>query len=155
MFHAAALLVIGADSVAVNSWDLSLVNPQVDTVLYDHFDGLKDLLKVEKYKDFMGTVTYTAKVNLGKDLPRYINLGRVCDICELKVNGKDLGVQWFGRRVYDLSGILHEGENIIEVKVVTLMANYTGAQKDGSIAKKWTKGATPSMGLIGPVKLYK
>lgn len=151
----APLPITGTDTLAVRNWDLTLVNPQIDTVITDHFDELTDLQKTEKYSTFMGTVTYKTTVNLGKELPRYINLGRVCDICELSVNGKNLGVDWFGRRVYDLTGALVEGDNTIEVKVTTVMANYTGSFPDGSIAKKWTKGATPSMGLIGPVKLYR
>lgn len=144
----------GKDTVAVAGWNLELRNPQVDTVMTFHLDTLKDLGKTDEFKDFMGTVTYTSTVTLGKDLPKYINLGSVCDICELKVNGKSLGTQWFGYRVYDISKAVREGENTIEVKVTTCMANYTGSDKKNNIAVRWTKGNRVPTGLVGPVKLY-
>ena len=144
----------GKDTVAVKGWDLELRNPQTDTLLTAHMDELQDLEKTEDFKNFMGTVVYKAKVNLDSALPSYINLGSVCDVCELKVNGVDLGVQWFGRRVYDISGAVRQGENEIEVKVTTRMANYTGSDEGNKIAFKWTKGLRVPAGLVGPVKLY-
>lgn len=80
-------------------------------------------------------------------------------MAELKVNGKDQGVRWYGRRVYDLSDALQPGENEIEVKVVTTMGNYMKTLTDNPTAQKWTnrknkEQPTQSMGLQGPVTLY-
>jgi len=148
------LPLTGKDTVAVMNWNLELRNPQIDTVMTFHLDTLKDLGKTDEFKNFMGTVTYTTSVKLGGKLAKYINLGSVSDICELKVNGKSLGTEWFGYRVYDISKAVCEGENTIEVKVTTRMANYTGSDEKNKIAFKWTKGNRVPAGLVGPVKLY-
>jgi hypothetical protein len=111
------------------------------------------------FRNFMGDVTYSIKVNLdGSSLPRYINLGKVADICELKVNGQEAGVKWFGERVYDIGHMLRKGENTLEIKVTTLMGNYMQTLKGNKVAQRFVlKRGQPYVpaGLIGPVKLYK
>ena len=72
--------------------------------------------------------------------------------------GKDPGTDWFGDRIYDVSGALHEGTNTIEVKVTTLMGNYIQTLKDNKVAQRFVlKRNQPyvSAGLIGPVMLYR
>jgi hypothetical protein len=94
----------------------------------------------------------------GSHKPRFINLGKVADICELTVNGKPCGVRWFGRRIYDISSLLVDGDNTIEVKVTTLMSNYLQTLKDNAVANRFVlRRNTPLVpaGLIGPVKLYR
>jgi hypothetical protein len=152
------LPVSGKDSVMVNNWKLTLHQAQKDTVMYTEMAELKDLKDTE-FKNFMGTVTYVADVSLkGSDMPEYINLGKVCDICELKVNGVSAGTRWFGRSIFDISSLLKKGNNTIEVKVTTLMGNYVRTLKDNKVAKRFVinrKQPMVSMGLLGPVKLYK
>ena len=116
-------------------------------------------MKDSSFVNFMGTVVYKTEVTLdGKDLPKYIDLGKVADICELKVNGKDAGMKWFGERIYDISPYVRGGENTIEVKVTTLMGNYIQTLKDNRAAQRFVLRRNQpyvSAGLIGPVKLYK
>ncbi len=151
----------GTDSLQVHGWHLTLHQPEKDTTWTADMDTLQDFKTMQDsaFVQFMGTVRYTTTVNLaGKQLPRYLNLGKVADICEVTVNGKDLGVQWFGRRIYDLAGLLHEGENTLEVKVTTLTGNYVQTLKDNKVARRFVinrKQPLVSAGLIGPVKLYK
>ncbi|HAY18483.1 MAG TPA: hypothetical protein DCY24_04685, partial [Rikenellaceae bacterium] len=60
-------------------------------------------------------------------------------------------------RVYDVTGLLSQGENTIEVKVTTLMGNYIQTLKDSKVAQRFVlkrKQPYVSAGLIGPVKLY-
>lgn len=120
--------------------------------------GLKDL-KDTDFKNFMGDATYTAKVNFTKtSLPRFINLGKVAEICTLTVNGVDCGTKWYGERIYDISGLVHEGENTIEVKVNTLMCNYLLSQPDNTATKRFLTRRNQgliSAGLLGPVKVYR
>lgn len=59
-------------------------------------------------------------------------------IAEVKVNGRDLGVSWYGRRIYDLSDVLHKGWNRIEVTVTTTMGNYLQTWTDNKLAQQWT-----------------
>jgi hypothetical protein len=148
----------GKDSVVVNDWKLTLHQAVKDTVMHTEMAELKDL-KDTGFKNFMGTVTYEASVNLkGPDLPKYINLGKVCDICELKINGRPAGIRWFGRSIFDVSSFLKAGDNAIEVKVTTLMGNYVATLKDNKVAQRFVinrKQPLVSMGLLGPVKLYR
>ncbi len=143
------------------AWDLTLHHAYPDSLFTARFDSLQDFKDMEDstFKHFMGEVLYSAKFTLdGKDLPKYINLGKVADICELKVNGKDAGMKWFGDRVYDISSLVRGGENTIEVKVTTLMGNYIQTLKDNKVAQRFVlrrnQPYVPA-GLIGPIQLYK
>lgn len=102
-----------------------------DTVL----PRLCDLRETD-LKDFSGTITYTAQLHLDsintangvsfapEDIG-CLDLGEVYDICELQVNGVDCGTKWYGRRIYtNLAGLLHPGQNTIEVRVTTTLNNY-------------------------------
>lgn len=148
----------GTDSLTFDSWKVSLHHQQEKWVKDTVVTELKDL-KDTKAVNFMGDVTYISSITLdGKNMPRYLNLGKVADICELKVNGSEAGVRWFGRAIYDLKGLLHDGENTIEVKVTTLSGNYLYTLKNNKVAQRFVikrKQPLMPMGLIGPVVMYK
>ncbi len=150
----------GDNAVKVEgSWDVKMHHSYPDTTWTASLDSLVDFkeMKDTAYKNFMGDVTYTKAVTLSGKLPKYLNLGKVADICEVSVNGKPLGVKWFGERVYDVAGALKQGDNTIEVKVTTLMGNYIQTLKDSKVAQRYIlKRNQPyvSAGLIGPVQLY-
>ncbi len=150
----------GDDAVKVDgSWDVKMHHSYPDTTWTASLDSLADFkeMKDTAYRNFMGDVTYTKTVTLSGKLPKCLNLGKVADICEVSVNGKPLGVKWFGERVYDVAGVLKQGENTIEVKVTTLMGNYIQTLKDNKVAQRYIlKRNQPyvSAGLIGPVQLY-
>ena len=142
-------------------WHLTLHQPHPDSTWTASLDTLQDFKDMADttFKNFMGTVVYNTTVTLdGKNLPKYINLGKVADICELKINGRDAGMMWFGERIYDISPFVKAGENTIEVKVTTLMGNYIQTLKDNRAAQRFVLRRNQpyvSAGLIGPVKLYK
>ena len=128
-------------------------------------------LRETQFKDFSGTVIYTARFHLDSlvndtlqgvaytpESLDCIDFGKVCDICELKVNGKDCGVKWYGDRRYDnLGGLLHPGENTIEIKVTTTLNNYAHTLTDNGVVQhfvlKRNVPTTPA-GLVGPVMFY-
>jgi hypothetical protein len=139
------------------------------TVEFHHLDGsvktttmqtLTDLKDNPASVSFSGTVLYRITVNADNGtLWKYCNLGKVAGISGLTVNGKDAGIQWYGRRVYRIDNLLQSGPNILEVKVVTTMGNYMKTLKDNGVAQKWTNEKRQdqpiqSMGLLGPVILY-
>ena len=141
------------------SWDLKMHHTWPDSTWTTKLDELQDFkdMKDTTFKNFMGEVTYTKTVSLSGKLPKYLNLGKVADICEVWVNGKPAGVKWFGERVYDVSGLLRQGENTIEVKVTTRMGNYIQTLKDNKVAQRFVLRRNQpyvSAGLIGPVTLY-
>ena len=149
----------GPQSRTLTGWDVELHHSREGWTKTDRMEQPTDL-KDTPWVDFTGTVTYRTTVDAGsKPGKMLLNLGKVYGVAELKVNGKDQGVRWYGRRVYDLSDALQPGENEIEVKVVTTMGNYMKTLTDNPTAQKWTnrknkEQPTQSMGLQGPVTLY-
>ena len=149
----------GDNYIELDSWSVSLHHAREGwTKHIEMADSLKDL-KNTQFANFMGDVTYTTTFNISGDtLPRYLNLGKVCEIAEVKINGRPAGVKWFGRRILDVNGLLHRGSNTIEVKVTTLMGNYMQTLKGNKVAQRFViKRNAPlrSMGLLGPVRLYR
>ncbi|WP_443938912.1 glycosyl hydrolase [Pedobacter sp. MW01-1-1] len=121
---------------------------------------LVDLKDRSEYVDFSGVVSYKTEVNLvdGQRF-KFLDLGVVHGISEVILNGQDLGVKWYGRRVYKLSNLLKKGTNQIEIKVTTVMVNYMKSLSENTTAQYWTnnkKKEQPlqSMGLVGPIHLF-
>lgn len=113
---------------------------------------------------FSGTATYTTSVTLEKVPHKVVmDLGKVGDMASVRINGKDAGFAWKSPFIYDVSGLLREGENTIEVEVTNRWANRV----IGEIPKPKKERLTftvvdfykpnaplfPS-GLMGPVKLF-
>ena len=68
-----------------------------------------------------------------------LDLGDVCEIARLTINGKAAGVRLWAPYTFDLTGLLQEGVNTISVEVSNALANGMSHSK------------LPS-GLLGPVK---
>ncbi len=98
-------------------------------------DGREDL------RLFSGTVRYSCVFKAGPS-PAYpaLDLGSVRETAEVFVNGRPAGVRLWGPFRYDLSGLLREGENTLEVLVTN-----TPAPK--------TDGVSLPFGLAGPVRV--
>lgn len=141
-------------------WEVELRHSREETVKKVHFDKLIDLKDAPDYVHFCGTAVYRKSVQVSSPAATVLNLGLVEGICEVFVNGKSCGVKWYGRRIYPIADLLVKGENEIEVHVVTVMGNYMKTLTDNKIAQAWTNrksGPQPdqSMGLVGPVTIYK
>ena len=152
------------------TWQLTLTHAvegwRRDTVMTELCD-----LRETQYKDFSGTLVYTARFHLdphNKDTLQdvaytpesldCIDLGKVYDICELTVNGTPCGIRWYGERSYcNLGGLLHAGNNVIEIKVTTTLNNYVHTLTDNGVVQhfvlKRNIPTTPA-GLVGPVMFF-
>jgi hypothetical protein len=152
--------VTGANSMAVpGSWSVEFRH--IDGSTKQHtMNELKDLKELPDYVHFSGIVIYRAQVTLPDTAKlQWLNLGKVAGVSEVSINGKPAGVQWYGRRICSLAGLLVSGNNTIEVKVTTVMGNYLKTLKDNGVAQYWTNEKRKdqplqSMGLIGPVTMY-
>jgi hypothetical protein len=98
---------------------------------------------------FAGTILYQAEFNAPDKKRTFLDLGKCCDISEVKLNGKSLGMRWYGRHTYDTAGVLKKGKNTLEIKVTTSLANYVRSLKESP------KSNPVPAGLIGPVRLLK
>ncbi|MBA4090488.1 MAG: glycoside hydrolase [Sphingobium sp.] len=114
---------------------------------------------------FSGIATYATRFALPKGVksgaPLWIDLGKIGDLAEVRVNGRLAGTSWFAPYRLDIGKLVKPGNNQLEVKVANLWVNrLIGDQQPG--AEKITFTAAPTYkpdaplrpsGLIGPVQL--
>jgi hypothetical protein len=79
-------------------------------------------------KYFSGTATYTRTIQASATWFRagqriWLDLGKVCDIAEVKVNGKPVGVSWAPPYRLEVTADLHPGFNRIEIAVTNEWTN--------------------------------
>ena len=104
---------------------------------------------------FAGQVTYSSSFELSETDWAFLDLGMEKHITEARVNGKDLGVKWWGRHLYQLlPGVLQEGENQLEIVYTTTLANYANSLTGKEVARRWIRLEEPDpVGLTGVVRL--
>ncbi|MEP6747696.1 MAG: glycosyl hydrolase [Bacteroidota bacterium] len=141
----------------VKNWEVEFQHTNGSTKKMD-MPVLKDLKDIPEYVYFSGTIIYRSTFTITDNNEKLVNLGKVYGISTLVINGKDLGVQWYGRRMYHVKDALQHGVNFIEIKVVTSMGNYMKSLEDNPIAQYWTnigrkEQPIQSMGLAGPVTI--
>ena len=149
----------GANVQRLEGWDVELRHGREGWTKSTRMQTLLDLRDTE-FTSFMGTAVYRKRFDADELRGTVLNLGEVAGVSDVRLNGKELGVQWYGRRLYDLSGALEPGENELEVRVTTTMGNYMKTLTDNKIAQKWTNRKSKeqpqqSMGLLGPVTVYR
>ena len=148
-----------AGRIELKSWTLAF--PQRTIKL----NGLQDYTasKHEDVKYFSGTCVYTSEFELDTVPPdAELDLGRVCDLCELKVNGQDIGVLWRAPFKASVGKYLKKGRNVVEVRLVNVWVNrLIGDAQPGCrnvttyTTRKFYNAESPLLpaGLLGPVVL--
>jgi len=147
----------GPGSSVAGTWDCHFL-PAHGEAFGDSAFKLVDLGKSKKKKlnTFAGVITYRKTVQI-KDVATAgsLDLGTVQGVSEVTVNGKDVGIRWYGQHLYDISNAVKGGENELVIKVTTVLYNYARTLDKKSSAGFWAgrgKKAV-SAGLIGPVKI--
>jgi len=116
---------------------------------------------------FSGAATYhkifSYKPVKGQNGRIFIDLGEVCNLAEVIVNGKNLGVIWKAPFRIDITDALQKGDNILEIKVINPWRNRMIGDLQDDCPEKITyttmsapfSSASPirPSGLMGPVKL--
>jgi alpha-L-rhamnosidase len=146
----------------------SMVLSKSWTLEFRHIDGtikntsyneLKDLKDIPDFVNFSGTVIYRNGFDIsGNSDLSFLDLGKVHGISEVKLNGSNCGVRWYGRHIYSIADLVKQGSNIVEISITTTMGNYMKTLKDNEVAQYWTNEKRKnqpiqSMGLVGPVTL--
>ena len=75
-----------------------------------------------------------------------LDLGSVVATCEIKVNGKVVGVRMSPPYSVDITEYIHSGENDIEVLVYSTLSNHYQTLPTPYRGE-------PTAGLLGPVKI--
>jgi hypothetical protein len=140
-----------AEAVPVEGWSLRL-EPLFGQGGERKPFPLKDLATDPATRAFAGHLYYEATAKLPEGC-RYLDLGRVYGVSELKVNGQALGCHWYGRHRYLLPEGLAAGMPLrLEVKVATTVGNYLKSNPANKTGYAWTR-AQPwqPVGMLGPV----
>jgi len=139
-------------------WEVELNWGPVDKTESRKLQKLEDLAFIEGLENFAGSAVYSINFNSQETGYTILNLGHVHEIAEVSLNGKNLGVKWWGNRSYDISGLIREDGNVLEIKVTNILFNYVKSMKGNQVAEYWIgrsrsrKDKYPT-GLIGPVRL--
>lgn len=124
-----------------------------------------ELAGTEEQKSYSGSVDYRLEFDLSADeasaRKSLIDLGEVENVAEAEINGVPVGLRWTWPYVFDVTGKLKAGKNVLSLKVTGSWHNrlrYDAMQPE-SKRKTWTLGwpkksspLQPS-GLLGPVML--
>jgi len=142
----------------VAPWEVAL-RPAGGAPFHRRFPQLFDLSLAAgdpEVAGFGGVALYRAEFDWTDESRTVLGLGTVHGVSSVRLNGKDLGVRWWGRHLYDATGVLARGRNVLEVEVTTTLGNRMRSLKDNPVAKSWSWWFPPiSMGLVGPVQLMK
>lgn len=131
------------------------------------FPELKSLSESDIFgiKYFSGVATYCNTLPAAKLEGRAVlDLGKVCNIAEVYVNGQYCGTAWKAPWTVDVTDALKEGDNSLEIKVADLWINrLVGDNQPGAPERICTTPGVQSIypadyplkeaGLIGPVRL--
>lgn len=115
---------------------------------------------------YSGTATYQKSFQIPDELLQpevslELDLGTVCVIAEVTVNGKPMGTLWQAPFKIDLNGVVVPGVNQIEVNVTNLWPNRligdehlpSDAKRKGPVVKQWPQwlldGSDRDSGRIG------
>jgi hypothetical protein len=141
-----------------HDWTAECIPPEGEPFTIQ-ISELKDLSKMKGTENFGGTIIYRKTIpNISKTY-KNLDVGKVAETAEVILNGKSLGVRWWGDKKFDISEARVDGENKLEIKVTTLLWNYCNSKtmEENPMAKLWAernrnKDNKPlPTGLIGPV----
>jgi hypothetical protein len=120
-------------------------------------------------KFYSGKATYRTSFNFKEEIDRRkeycLDLGRVEDvgIAQVTLNRRDLGILWTRPFRVDISGVLQQGQNLLEINVVNSWRNRLVGDRDLPQSRRYTKTNITirpewkllESGLLGPVTVNK
>ncbi len=121
----------------------------------------------EGIKYFSGKATYTKTIVVDKKQLAsagqvLLDLGKVCVMAEVFVNGQNMGVAWKAPFKLDITSALKPGKNDLKIIVTNLWVNRLIGDAQPGVEKKITYTSLPfyqanaplqPSGMMGPVKL--
>lgn len=130
------------------------------------FDSLASYTESEVFgiKYFSGVAIYTKTMAVDAVGERmFIDLGQVCDLAEVYVNGSYCGTAWKQPYRVEVTDALKPGENRLEIKVANTWPNrLIGDEQPGAERVAWTDSRAyraddplRPAGLLGPVTLLR
>lgn len=120
-------------------------------------EKLTPVNEIAGFENFGGEIIYKCQFESVDDKFSWLDLDEVYETAEVSLNGKVLGLSWWGNNRFELGDELKKGRNRLEIKVTTLLTNYCVSLKNSKTAQIWTsryKDKKPmKCGLVGRVTL--
>ena len=116
-------------------------------------------------KHYSGTATYRTTFELPagyEDQRLWIDLGKVCDLAVVRLNGQPLGTRWMTPWRVEITQAVRVGNNVLEVDVINTWNNRLVGDSTLPAAQRRTYLALPILaanapllpaGLLGPVRI--
>ena len=118
---------------------------------------LKLINEMEGFRNFGGEIYYKTSFIPKNNNYSTLMIEEVNETAEVKLNGSEVGLSWYGNNCFDIKGKLKNGRNNLEIKVTTLLANYAASLEENETAQYWVsryKDKTPvKCGLVGKITL--
>ncbi len=135
-------------------------------IRFAHMNGLEFEKEFETLKPFgfttndsldtfAGTIFYSTifTANGTEEILQLEEVNR--GISEVFLNGKKIGINWYGQPYFQVKEAIKKGENQLEIKHTTVLSNYARSLTDDPVANRWTATHKPiQIGLQGDVLLY-
>jgi hypothetical protein len=167
------LSTVPAPMIINGNWKLTLES--------DHFNKIEKELKYlsswtddEETKHFSGTGKYSIQFKLPEDylspdLKLELDLGKIGNIGEVLINGKNVGTIWMKGQKCDISNLVKKGKNDLTVYVTNTNINRVSAFKEvvpvpddlvekfgeakpaSRLPREFGFESLPPSGLMGPV----
>ncbi len=152
------------ENLTVNEWTVRFESLNQEIKRNELFDWTKESDDHIRY--YSGTAVYTGVFSWTKNSRDgekvLLELGRLCDVASVKVNGVDCGIVWTAPYEVDITNALKSGNNTLEIEVTNSWANAINGSDQGKAPFEgiWTnakyrlasKELLPA-GLLGPLKL--
>lgn len=151
-----------SENLSVNgNWTVSFEKINQTLTVDSLFDwSISDNPKIKYYS---GTAVYNNTFNYKiKAHPIMLDLGKVCNLATVKINGIDCGTVWTSPYALDITKALKSGKNSVSIEVTNTWANailgsdrgtppFDGIWTNGKYRMKENK--LMEAGLIGPIKI--
>ena len=150
----------GGKASGLETWDIEFPGRRLAG---QSLRAWKDLPGSADDKAFSGTATYRARFEADGVGPLTLDLGRVRDYAEVRVNGKKVRRLWCAPYACDIGPFVKKGVNELRIDVTSSWYNRLAADaaKPESERVTWTlfgpEAGSPlhESGLLGPVKLVR
>jgi hypothetical protein len=164
-----------APFVISGNWEVELKGKDFPQYLR-RTDHLTSWSEDETAKTFSGTGSYSIDFELPANYSAAgqkicLDLGKVGNIAEVRINGKEAGIVWMRGQKPEVTGLLKEGKNHLSIQVTNTLINRIAAMKEPSpvpdyliprygsknihseIPREFGFSPLPVSGLLGPVRL--
>jgi hypothetical protein len=135
-------------------------------VTFEHINGqtfTRNINMMEKFgtstdtqlNTFAGTANYKTTFSSDQNA-KWLQLGKVNKgVTEVFLNGEKVGLNWYGKPVFNIESAVKQGENLLEIKYTTVLSNYVMSLENNPTAERWTHGYEKiQAGLEGEVVLF-